>query len=241
MNSINEILSLKSHRTYEYPKRNWLYYQEWNRVLFLHYEVPIDVLKSLVPQELKIDTFDNKAYISIVPFRMEKIRPKFLPSLSFISDFGEINVRTYVEKDGKKGVYFINIEAEKYLSAFIAKKLSGLPYEKSDMVIKGTNYQSKNKNKGFSLNTQYQILERIAQKTSLDIWLTERYCLYIKDNTSVYRYEIHHKEWELHNVKITNLELKYHIKDLLINNKTELAHYSEGVQVVAWNKEKIKQ
>lgn len=240
LNSTSEILSAKSHRTYEYPKNKWLYYQEWNRVLFLHYETSIDILKELVPEELSIDTFNGKAYISVVPFTMEKIRPRFLPSIGFISNFGEINVRTYVEKNGRKGVFFINIEAEKYISAFVAKKLSGLPYEKSNIKIAGAKYRSENPAKGLYLDTEYSIGDEIKEKSDLDIWLTERYCLYVEKGQSVFRHEIHHKEWELNKVDINKLELKYIIQKLKITESTHLAHYSEGVQVIAWNKEKVK-
>jgi len=240
MNSTSEILSIKSHRNYEYPKNGWMYYQEWNRVLFLHYKVSVESLRDLVPKELEIDTFEGSAYISIVPFTMENIRPRFLPSLSFVSNFGEINVRTYVVKDGKSGVYFLNIEAQKYLSAILARKLSGLPYEKSNIKIEGTKYISKNIQKGFSLETDYLIQEKIYNKTALDLWLTERYCLYVDNGNSLFRYEIHHKEWDLNKVAIKKLDLKYEIGKIKITEPTNLIHYSAGVKVVAWNKIKVK-
>jgi len=240
MNTILEILSSKSHRNYDYPKNSWMYYQEWNRVLFLHYEIPVEKLRDLVPKDLTIDTFNGSAYISIVPFIMENIRPKFFPSLNFVSNFGEINVRTYVVKDGKSGVYFLNIEAEKYLSALLSKKLSGLPYEKSNITIAGTKYLSKNLKKGFFLETEYIIQDKILNKTALDLWLTERYCLYIENNTTLYRYEIHHKEWDLKKVEIKQLNLNYEIGRLKITENANFAHYSDGVKVLAWNKVKVK-
>jgi len=57
-------------------------------------------------------------------------RPRHLLSLSFVSDFGEITLRTYIDNNNKKGLYFLSIESEKFLSAFIAKSVSGLPYER---------------------------------------------------------------------------------------------------------------
>lgn len=239
MNFINEILSKKDHRTFEYPNKPWRYYQEWNRVLFLHYEVSLDILKNIVPHDLTIDTFNGKTYISIVPFTMEKIRPRFLPSINYISNFHEINVRTYVEVGDKKGVYFLNIEAQKYLSVAISKGLSGLPYEKSNICRNGTYYSSNNIPKKFHLTTDYLIGEAIFTKSDLDVWLTERYCLYVDINDSIYRYDIHHKEWSLKKVSLTNLNLNYKIKDLIINESPKLTHYSDGIKVLAWNKVKL--
>lgn len=217
MRTIMEILLETTHRPYAYPDTKWLYYQEWNEVLFLHYETSLEILQELVPDELTIDTFNGKAYVSVVPFKMEKIRPRYLPSVKFVSNFGEINVRTYVEKDGKKGVYFLNIEAEKYISVFISKKLSGLPYEKSDIKMEGTHYQSQNLEKEFYLNTQFSIGKDLNDKSELDLWLTERYCLYIENKKDLYRYEIHHKEWALQGVDLNQLDLNYQIKNLYLN------------------------
>lgn len=239
MSKIKDILSSTQHREYDYPKKSWVYYQEWNRVLFFHWEVPIEILDKLVPKELKIDTFNGKAYISIVPFTMENIRPKYLPAIGFISNFHEINVRTYVENNGKKGVYFLNIEAEKFLSAFVSKQLSGLPYEKATIKRTANSYQSNNPSKGFHLSVDFTIDQPIHNKSNLDKWLTERYCLYLKECEHVYRYDIHHKEWELNQIKIDRFDLAYQLGNLKIINENYFAHYSKGIEVVAWGKVKI--
>lgn len=87
---------------------------------------------------------------------MQKIYPKNLFPLKFISDFHEINIRTYVDNNDKKGVYFLNIEAEKALSSFIARELSELPYEKSEIHRSGNTYTSINSNKNFRLDIEYK-------------------------------------------------------------------------------------
>src|SRR5436190_5400053 len=129
MTEIDKILSDTKHRPFDIPPKDWAYYQEWNNALFLHWKVPFDALRQLVPNELNLDTFDGEVYVSLVAFTMQKIRPRNLMSFKFISDFDEINVRTYIDNGNRKGVYFLSIEAGKLLAAFIAKTLSGLPYE----------------------------------------------------------------------------------------------------------------
>lgn len=113
MNDITTILNDVSHRPWEIPKGNLAYYQEWNDALFLHFRVDKKNLWELVPAEIELDTFQGKTYVSVVCFRMEQIRPIHLPAVGFLSNFYEINVRTYVKKGDKAGVYFLNIEAEK--------------------------------------------------------------------------------------------------------------------------------
>jgi len=82
-------------------------------------------LWELVPAEIELDTFQGKTYVSVVCFRMEQIRPIHLPAVGFLSNFYEINVRTYVKKGDKAGVYFLNIEAEKAFKNAFKYSLNG--------------------------------------------------------------------------------------------------------------------
>ena len=240
MTEISEILSNLNHRPFEIPKGNWKYYQEWNNALFLHWIIPFDILRKCVPESLNLDTFDGKAYVSLVAFTMQKIRPRNLPSVSFVSDFDEINLRTYIDNDNKKGVYFLSIEAGKLLSTFIAKALSGLPYEKSNIKRSNKIYTSINNNKGFYLDTEFEVNQKIKNKTALDKWLTERYCLYLNEGNDIFRYDIHHKEWNIRNVEIKKLKLDYKIGDINLKDlEPDLTHYSDGVKVIAWKKQEV--
>lgn len=239
MTAIDNLFTETRHRPFDLPKGKWIYYQEWNNALFLHWKIPFEIIRELVPDQLHIDTFDGNAYVSMIAFTMEKIRPRYLPSINYISNFDEINLRTYVKKENKQGVYFLNIEAANYLSTLIAKQLSGLPYEQADMSRTATTYQSQNTKKGFYLNIGFEIEGLLPSKTELDKWLTERYCLYIEIDKTFYRYDIHHEEWDIKNVKLNSLDLKYAIKDLRLTNKPDLMHYSNGVKVIAWKKTRV--
>ena len=240
MSKISEILTKTSHRPWELPKDPWKYYQEWNHALFFHWAFPCDLIRPLIPPKLKLDTFEGQAYVSLVAFTMQNIRPQYLPSIKAISDFHEINLRTYVTNDGKNGVYFLNIEAGKLLSTIIAKSLSGLPYEKATISRTNEHYHSKNKLKGFYLDTKFSMGAPLKDKTKLDRWLTERYCLYLDQNEKLFRYDIHHKEWPLKNMEIIHFDLDYQIGEMTLqHDQLLLAHYSDGVEVIAWKKQEI--
>ena len=239
MSNINKLLLDVKHRPFELPQGKWVYYQEWNNALFLHWKIPVEVLKELVPETLTIDTIDGNAYVSLVAFTMQKIRPRNLPALEFISDFDEINIRTYVTHKGKKGVYFLNIEAQKLLSTLIAKTLSGLPYSKSNIKRSATNYIATNSQKDSLFEAEYKIKETLTQKSDVDLWLTERYCLYLIQKNRMYRYDIHHKEWEVNRVEVSKLKLHYNLGPIALNNHPDLLHYSKGVAVVSWKKTQL--
>lgn len=242
--SVKSILQSISHRPYSLPLGNWSYYQEWNDTLFMHWKIPLADLREIVPEQLSIDEFEGNAWVSLVPFTMEKIRPRFLPHWGIVSNFHEINLRTYVTHNGKPGVYFINIEGHKHLSVFLSKALSGLPYGKAivnrSQKDKLHSYISTNKIKNFSLAAEYEIDEQPYTKTLLDKFLTERYCLYLDKGDALYRYDTHHEEWKLHGVHMKNLKLQYQIGKLNITDKfPDLINYSKGVKVVAWRKVRL--
>lgn len=160
MNHIQNLIADTHHRPRKLPMGKWQYYQEWNDALFLHFEVDFNILRKLVPKNLNIDSSEGKYYVSVVAFKMEKIRPRNLPSVRFISDFYEINVRTYINNNDKQGVYFLNIEAEKQISAFVARTLSGLPYEKSEIERSSISYSNRNTKKKFALVANFEPVKR---------------------------------------------------------------------------------
>lgn len=191
-----------------------------------------------MPKNLEIDLYEGESYISIVAFTMEKIRPRFLPSLSFISNFHEINVRTYVKKNGKSGVYFLSIESEKFLSTFVAKTLSGLPYKTVCMKRTDNSFVSVNKIEDFELNLKFNIGNEITSKSDFEKWSTERYALFLEEDSKLYKYEIHHKEWKLNKINFEKLEYKYKLQSIDLNRIQPVStHYSKGIEVIAWKRE----
>lgn len=245
MSTVTEILAQTQHRPWDLPTIPWLYYQEWNEVLFMHWEMDPEVLKELIPENLELDLYNHKAWVSLVPFTMEKIRPSFLPYFAPISNFHEINLRTYVTKNGKSGVYFINIGSQKWLSTLLAKKLSGLPYEnaliKREFDGAKQKYTSLNKTKGYDFSAHFKTSPRTDPKSPLEIWLTERYCLYVDQGENLYCYDIHHTVWELEQVEIDphRFQLNYQVESLKLVTYPDHINYSKGIKVVAWAKELV--
>lgn len=244
MSEIEEVVNSISHRPWVLPTEKWLYYQEWNNALFLHWKVKASELQELLPANITLDTYHGQSWVSLVAFTMEKIRYRNTPPISAISNFHEINVRTYVTVNNKPGVYFLNIEAEKHLSCFVAKLLSGLPYEKSVMKRetdgKLQNYKSLNEEKKFQFEGSFIVRNKIEEPTLLDNWLTERYCLYLNKSDKLYRYEIHHKPWPLFNVDLIKLTTRYRFNNIDLQGRPDMMHYSTGVKVVAWKKQILK-
>lgn len=238
--TIDEILNKTDHRPWRIPKGNWKFYQEWNNAVFLHWQVDVNELRKLVPPELEIDLFEGEAYVSIVAFTMEKIRPKYLPSFPPISDFDEINIRTYVKSNNKTGVYFLSIEGGTSLSCTLAKSLSELPYRFSKMQRETNRFHSENKEYGDRLDIGYKIGKEIKEKSKLELWLTERYALFQDTQTRINEFKIHHVEWPINKLELTNFVFNYPRFKSLFNGTPDTLGYSKGVQVIAWGKYKTQ-
>ncbi len=235
-----EILKKTIHRPWNIPDENWKFYQEWKHAIFLHYKVDIKELEKFVPKTLEIDLFQGSSWVSIVAFTMKKIRPKYVPAFSPISNFHEINIRTYVKLNNKCGVYFLSIEAGKSLSCKIAKRISELPYRFSKIKRTNNTYQSKNSAYNDKLDIDFNIGKEQKEKTELDIWLTERYALFQDAEDYINAFEIHHLEWPINNIELRGIGVNYPRFENLIHHEPDTAHYSKGVQVISWGKKKME-
>jgi uncharacterized protein YqjF (DUF2071 family) len=118
----------------QHPGRSPVQHQRWQDLLFLHWPVPVGVLRPLLPEALEIDTFGGSAFVGLVPFRMVGVRPVWFPAVPGISNFEETNVRTYVHLEGRNpGVWFFSLDAASRVAVWIARTFWKLPYHFSRM------------------------------------------------------------------------------------------------------------
>ena len=109
--------------------------QIWHDLLFAHWSVPIAALRSQIPASLEIDTFDGAAWLAVVPFRMSGVRLRGTRAIPWLSSFPELNVRTYVKRNGKPGVWFFSLDAANAIAVEIARRWFHLPYFRAAMHI----------------------------------------------------------------------------------------------------------
>ena len=57
------------------------------------------------------------------------------PDLPWISAFPELNVRLYVERDGRPGVWFLSLDAANALAVWAGRRFFHLPYHRARMSI----------------------------------------------------------------------------------------------------------
>ncbi len=116
------------------PNASPVMYQRWSELLFLHWEVSVAEIAATLPEGLYPDLYGGRAWLGLVPFYMQNIRPRFLPTVPGISNFLEMNVRTYVhDEQGRPGVWFYSLDADQSLAVSVAKRFFHLPYHHADM------------------------------------------------------------------------------------------------------------
>src|SRR5262245_36223634 len=160
--------------------------QTWNTLLFAHWPVSPAALADHVPSELTLDTFDGDAWIAVTPFVLTDLRARGTPALPAVSAFPEINVRTYVRRDDKGGVFFFSLDAGSTPAVQGARGLDGLPYHRADFEGRrdGPRVRYACRRRGHDpvarFEAEYEPSGPAAPAPvgSLAAWLTERYCLY---------------------------------------------------------------
>lgn len=187
--------------------RPWVMRMRWVDLLFAHWPMAPDVLRPLIPADLEIDTFDGRAWLGIVPFRMEDVGPRGLPAPPIVGAFPELNVRTYVIHNGRPGVWFLSLDATSRLAVEGARRWFHLPYVLADMRVEadgvGVVYESVRRDDRMAparFVARYRATGPVepAVAGSIEAWFTERWRLFARGPRGrIERTEIRHAPWPL--------------------------------------------
>lgn len=238
MDLLNNEYQKLSNRSFPYPREPWIGYQEWHDTIFLHYKTPFEVIRSVVPHELEIDIFMGDCYISVVPFTVKNLRPRLIPAFKPISEFYELNLRTYVKYNGIPGIYFFSLEASKILPVIAARVSTRLPYLKSDIWRDNGMYNSYCKSHGFNFHLEYSISGQTERNEKIS-WLSDRFRLYVKSSGIISMIDVDHIPWELQDIEIRELKLNYMITQWPLSKLSpEIANFSRKVEVKTWRRMK---
>ena len=242
-------LEQAGHRPWPLPDKPWIMTQSWHDLLFAHWPVDEELLRSKLPPRVTLDLFDRQAWLGIVPFHMTNVAPRGLPALPWVSAFPELNVRTYVTVDGKPGVYFFSLDAGNPVAVGTARSLFHLPYFTAEMRVKTgewVDYSSRRVNQETGpadFVGRYRPLGPVHEPHpgSLEHFLTERYCLYTVDKSfRPHRLEIHHRPWPLQPAELEiTVNTVAEAAGIRLPAIAPLLHFSKRQDVVAWNLERI--
>jgi len=224
------------------PRASPVMFQRWTDLLFLHWQVPAESLQPTLPQGLHLDLYEGNAYVGIVPFFMQAIRPRFLPAVPCLSYFLELNVRTYVHDDqGRPGVWFYSLDTNRWLAYRVARTAFKLPYQLAEMSMERdagwTDYRTRRKGESAESRFRYRSSGEGATAVpgSLEFFLLERYVLFTESAPDQIRLgRVHHSPYRYADAETSHFDthpLEWNHLPLAINRPPDHQCVAEDVQV----------
>jgi uncharacterized protein YqjF (DUF2071 family) len=224
----------------------------WRTVTFVHWFVEPDRIQALLPDRLTVDVYDGTAWVGLTPFVMADMRPPGVPDLpsvpslprlkkwarvADVSSTPETNLRTYVRgPDGRRGLWFLTIDAGSAAFAAAARAAVGAPYHHADMSVEThgdtVTYTGSRSGAPESYRIEVRPGEKIAP-TDLETWLTSRWRAYTVHLGRLLVTPVEHEPWPLRAAALEsgeqNLTDSVGLHGL---SDPPLVHFSDGVQNV---------
>jgi hypothetical protein len=176
---------------------------------------------------------------------MAGVAPRYIPALPWFSNFPELNLRTYVVRDGKPGVWFFSLDAANPFAVRAARIGFNLPYFDATMscavhdeTILYSSYRTHRGAPPASFKGAYRPISPpyLSSPGTLEHWLTERYALYAANSKGrLFCGEIHHAPWPLQGAEVT-VEKNTMTEQIgmTLPQSEPILHFAKRLDVVAW-------
>ncbi len=216
--------------------------QDWEHLLFLHWRWDAAEIQRMLPAGLTVDTHDETAWIGLVPFYMSRIRPVGFPSVPWISNFLEMNLRTYVYDDrGRPGVWFFSLECNRAPAVWLARTCFHLNYQHAKMSanVQGESVEYSWRRRGHEDTSVFRYapagVPRASPPGSLEFFLAERYRLFShrRRDGRILTGSVHHTPYPLGATRVELWDARVFALNGLTPPVREPDHaaYARGVQV----------
>lgn len=138
-----------------------------------------------------------------------------LPGVPYLGSFAEINVRTYVRRNGVPGVWFCSLDINRLLPTIVARTTYTLPYcfgrasnkRVGDELLTMVKRRWPRGDRVANTNIRLKIGEQIVAPSPLEIFLSARWGLYTTTRGGSLRYApISHEPWRLQRAEIISLD-----------------------------------
>jgi uncharacterized protein YqjF (DUF2071 family) len=182
----------------------------WKNLIMVSYDVSRKVLTPYLPDGLELDTFNDRAYVSLIGFDFLDLRVMGV-NVPFLGSFPEINLRFYVvmkKKDNEKhGVVFIREFAPKNMVTFSANLLYNENYrtvpietkenKKDGRILK--TYLMSIDSENYLLDVEAEDKADLPGPQSIEQFLKERPWGFGKSKSGeTIKYRVEHPKWNIH-------------------------------------------
>ncbi len=207
--------------------------------------LPAEVVQRTLPPGLTVDRFQDTAWLGVVPFYMQAVRPVGLPAVPWLSSFLELNVRTYVrDAAGRPGVWFYSLDCDRWPAVVIARRGFHLSYHHAAMRARcgpegWISYQCQRRPTAGHPAASY-VYRGVgkaapAETGTLGCFLTERYRLFSWNprRRQLYTGEVWHHPYPLQAAEVlegSTTPVAWNA-DFVLDGPPAAQHYAAGVEV----------
>ena len=186
-------------------------YQRWRDLLFLHWPMPRDVIRPLLPNGLEIDSLAGQAYVSLIPFVIAESRPARVPralAARLLYGLPYFPAAMSMRRDGADVEYVSHRRGARDALVEVTWSIG----DAMDAAVAGTR----------------------------DHFLIERYNLYVARRGGLYRGRVRHPPYPLRRAAAKRLrQTVLSAAGLPTPTDPPLCHYSPGVDVEIFWPERI--
>lgn len=200
----------------------------WSNVMFLNLEIEKNFIRSNIPKEFEIRTYNSKTYITLVFFNLES---PGLESLIVPISFSEFNIRTYVRYKTYQGIHFLTLDVNNKFIPMCVNNIFKLNYNNTFLSYKTKKYL-KNAvwdNKIYNINNlciKFEVGKSITD-SSFSNFIAENYLYISKNKNSIYYNTVYHNKWNLNYVTVKSISEF----NLFGQNKIHSAFYCDKLKV----------
>jgi hypothetical protein len=187
--------------------------QGWYDLAYIHFRYEPEEVQRLLPPGLTVDVHDGSAWVGLIPFSMRGIGIPHLPSVPYLGSFPEVNVRTYVIRNGVPGVWFMSLDINRLLPTLVARVTYRLPYCFGSVQHQrvgdrlSTSVSRRWPKAETTSKIEIKIGDAIDSPTELQIFLSARWGLYSPNGKSKLRYApVSHPAWPLFVAEVVSLD-----------------------------------
>jgi uncharacterized protein YqjF (DUF2071 family) len=232
------LLSARQH-----PGRRAVMHQRWDDLFFFHWRVDPAEVQRRFPRGLTVDCLGGATYLGVVGFKMNAVRPAYLPPLPWLSFFNELNVRVYVrDAAGEPGVFFFSLDCDRWPAVKIARAQFALNYQHAQMrhQAAGQGFTLDCQRAGATANARYAWqpvgAPTVAEPGTLEFFLAERYNFFTEKDGRLLRGQVHHAPYPLQKAEVQAWSEAPVAWDGFPTSQRppDLAHASSGVSIEAF-------
>ncbi len=197
-------------------------HQWWRDISFVHWRVDPARVAPLLPRGVRPDLHDGSAWVGLIPFHMVGAGLGDGPAVPHLGTFLETNVRLYsVDDQGRHGVVFRSLEAERLAVVLGANVGFGVPYKyarmsrspgldtwtRDEVTGRQLRYQTVRRTPGRPRSTlEVRVGEKITEPSALDLFLTARFGLHSTVLGRTLWIPNTHAPWPLRRAEVVTLD-----------------------------------